>query len=508
MYRTIGHTVVEWDDTEPLRFTMREETGPRNDRLIRTVTIDLTKLRDGYTDGFLLNLKDYLLERQNRVSVNTVETEARCLKILFGKIIDLKLFSTKVALIDETFLLCLASLKETLGKNNLMYLKMLFAFNPYASLFAKGLATSDFPKPTDKKGRYGSQIDNILAKALSRAAVAHILDICDTAYATGKMDIGHYSFVHLAFAVYVRPNSYRQIRVGDFSFDDKKNQYFIWIVTSKTGEAVPSKVLFNINEPLGVLLTKQRQHVIATYGHLVAKEDIERLALFPARLLKEGGSRWHSEFSNQHYGMYEGTSQFQAGYPRAIRQSFLDTQYTLNATSLRHTVGTLLAQTGASAKTIMAVLKHVSDSTCKAYVDIAFHGLIEELSEAMLPAFTNHLPGLLNFRSKNEPVATEKVIRSEDLETGRIEETGECGKAISCADAPIVCYGCFRFRPCWDADHRINLEIVQREIDDMSQRGKPFQDMVTRARTAKNQIIIIMNAADRYRDAMQRVTQA
>lgn len=486
---------------------MRDEVGPRDHRTIKTITIDLTTLRKGFTESFLLNLKDYLLERRNRVSIASVETESRRLKALFGKAADLKLFDTKVALIDETFLLCLASAKENLGKGNLQYLKQVFSFNPYAPLFATGLVESDFPMPADKRGDHGSRINNILAKALSRAAVVRILDNCDAAYATGKMDIAHYSFVHLAFAVYVRPNSYRQIRVDDFWFDDKKNQYFIWIVTAKTGEAVPSKVLFNINEPLGLLLTKQRQHVIATYGHLVAKKDIQKLALFPARQLKEIGSSWHSEFANKNFGMYESTQHFQGGYPRQIRKSFLDNQITLNANALRHTVGTLLAQTGASAKTIQAVLKHASDGTCKAYVDIAFYGLIEELSEAMRPAFADHLPSLMNFRSKRDPVATEKAIWSEDLETGQIEDTGECGKAIACADAPIVCYGCFRFRPFWDADHRINLNIVQREIDDMSQRGKPFQEMVKRARTAKNQIIIIMHAADRYRDAMQRGNQ-
>jgi hypothetical protein len=44
-------------------------------------------------------------------------------------------------------------------------------------------------------------------------------------------------------------------------------------------------------------------------------------------------------------------------------------------------------------------------------------------------------------------------------------------------------------------------------MDDHSKRGKPFEHLVEKARTAKNQIILIMNAADRYRDAMQRGAQ-
>lgn len=62
--------------------------------------------------------------------------------------------------------------------------------------------------------------------------------------------------------------------------------------------------------------------------------------------------------------------------------------------------------------------------------------------------------------------------------------------------------------PCWDADHGINLRVVEKEIEDMSKRGKPFQHMVDRAKSAKNKIILVMNAADRYRQVLQAVSQA
>lgn len=503
-YRTIGNTVAEWDDRQPFVFTMREEVGPSDGRATKVITIDLTDLREGFEEAFMLHLKDHLIERRSRVILSTLKTEIGHLKTLFLKVIDLKLFDAKVGVIDETFLLCLGSARESLTQNNLEYLKKAFVSNPNSHLFAKGLHTIDFPRRVNKKGGHGSLIDRILGKALSQAAVVHILDLCDTAYATGAIDIGHYSFAHLAFAVFCRPESYRQIRVSDLSFDKESNQYAVRIVRAKTGEHVPGKVTYCINEPLGVLLMKQRQNVIASYGHLVVKDDIEKLALFPARVLRSDESEWLHEFANQNYGMYENSSDFHSGYPKALKKSFKDDQFILNANALRHTVGTLLAQTGASAKTIQAVLKHASENVCRAYVDIAFAGMSQELSAAMRPAFEEHLPALLNFRSKGDPVLPEKSIRSEDLETGRIEDTGECGKEIACENAPIVCYGCFRFRPCWDADHSISLNVVQREIDYMSKRGKPFQHMVERARTARNRIITVMNAADRYRDATRQ----
>lgn len=508
-YRTIGNTVIEWDDNEPFIFSLKNEVGPRDGRETITVLVDLTDLRQGYTEDFLLHLKEHLMERCNRAKLISIKTEAAFLKSLLVQVTALKLFETRIAVIDEGFLLCLVGQKENFTALNLNYLRSAFTANPHSALFARGLEATDFPTRKNKKGRHGLQIDQILVKALTRSAAAHILDVCDVAYGKGDMDIGHYSFAHLAFAVFVRPNSYRQIRVGDLTPDKESNQYWIRIVSSKSGEALPSRVNYSINEPLGVLLTKQRQHVIATYGHLVAPEDIEKLALFPGRQLMAGNSRWRRDYANKNFGMLEDGSDFAKSYPVQIReQHFDDPRLTLSANSLRHTVGTLLGQTGAHENTIAAVLKHASPGVCRAYVDIAFHGMMEELSEAMRPAFVEHLPGLMNFRSKNDPVALEKLIRSDDLETGHIEDTGECGGSIACMDAPLVCYGCYRFIPCWDADHSINLRKAQQDMDDHSKRGKPFEHLIEKARTAKNQIILIMGAVDRYRDAMQRGAQA
>lgn len=502
-YKSIGNTVVEWADGEPFVFTMAQQIGARDRQVSKTITIDFTELQQGFTENFLNALRGHLMERCLQVKIASLQTEQATLLGFLAKVIALKLFETKIDVIDEGFLLCVAAEKVNFTTGSLRYLKKAFSTDPHSPLFAKGLVESDFPTKTIKKGAHGQTIDNILAKALTRSAAAHILDICDTAYASGAMDIGHYSFVHLAFAVYTRPNSYRQIQLGDLTITTS-GVYVIYIVASKSREEYPSRIPFCINEPLGVLLTKQRQHVIEKFGHLVAKNDIKKLALFPARQLRKDHSQWCREYSNKHFGMLESHS-FNASYPKAIRKKYFHGDgCTLGANALRHTVGTLLAQTGASAKTIQAVLKHASNNVCKAYVDIAFHGLMEELSEAMRPAFIEHLPALISFRSKSDPVSPEKQVQSWDPDAGKLEETGACGKSIACANSPIVCYGCVRFIPCWDADHGINLRIAEKEIEDMSNRGKPFQHMVDRARSAKNKIILVMNAADRYRHALQK----
>lgn len=506
-YRIVGNIVAEWNETIPLTFTLKTTTGPLGGQEQKILSCDLTALSEGFTEDFLLHLKEYFLERCNQVGLSAIGAAFSAITALFRKVIDLNLYATRVPIIDESFVLCIAANRERFTKHQLRYFRTAFRNNPDSPLFSSGLADSDFPVYQSKKGRHGEQIDSILAKALSRAAVAHILDVADTAYATGQMDIGHYSFVHLSFAVFCRPNSYRQIRVGDFSASTS-GHYSIRIVTAKTGEEFPSKVNYCINEHLGVLLAKQRQHVVAQYGHLVHPNDVEKLALFPARRLNNGNSRWAHDYANQNFGMYRDSNRFTVGYTKNIKRThFAREKFTLGANALRHTIGTHLAHSGVHKTTIQAVLKHAQPQTCQAYVDIAFRGLMEELSEALRPAFAEHLPALINFRSRNDPVATEKAVKSWDQETNLFEDTGECGKSIACANAPIVCYGCFRFIPCWDADHGINLRIVEKDIERMRKRGKPFEHMLARARTAKSQIVLVMNLADRHREALRQGSQ-
>jgi hypothetical protein len=319
------------------------------------------------------------------------------------------------------------------------------------------------------------------------------------------MDIGHFSFVNLAFSVFCRPESYRRIRLDDLVCDTDNDSFFIYIPPVKTRVHQPDKICYKINQSVGVLLQKQRQHVIASSSHLVDAVDIGKLALFPSRQFYANKSGWRSQYSNENFGECKRSGTFSSSYPRQIKKQFFkDTELKLSSNVLRHTVGTQLAQSGCSAKTIMAVLKHATDKVCIAYVDIAFHGLINELSDAMRPAFEAHLPIFKRFSSKIEVIPVDKAIHSEDLQTGRTELTGECGKQIQCEHAPITCYGCHRFIPCFDADHSVNLDIVQREIDHFKKSGKPYEHLIKRCQTSKYEILLVMNACDRYQQAKSK----
>lgn len=251
-----------------------------------------------------------------------------------------------------------------------------------------------------------------------------------------------------------------------------------------------------------MLLLKQRQQVIELYGHLVDEDDIGKLAFFPSRTLKRDNSGWVSNHSNECFGEIATGSRFTNSYFRKVQSTVLNSKNGLNGVALRHTAGTQLAALGCSAKTIQAVLKHAGDTICMAYVDIAFNGLMNELSDAMQPAFEAHLPVFQKFRSKDDRVTPHKAIFSEDLETGRIELTGECGKQIRCQAAPFTCYECNKFIPFFDADHSFNMDIIQNEIAKYVCAGTPYRHLVEKAKNIRYRIQLVMVACDRNQQAI------
>lgn len=58
MRQLIGNTVVEWDTSAPLAWTMTEETGPKDRRETKSVNFNLSGLTDGYETTFLMAFKD------------------------------------------------------------------------------------------------------------------------------------------------------------------------------------------------------------------------------------------------------------------------------------------------------------------------------------------------------------------------------------------------------------------------------------------------------------------
>jgi hypothetical protein len=501
-YANIGNVTAEWNDNEPFIVSMSDERGSKDDRRVETIEFNLAGLRAGFEDDFILHFRDHLIERSKRIRLVTVNIEYNRLSSLFNNAIKYKLFDTKIAKIDGPFLLALNTIIETLSPHALGVLKQTFNFNPHSPLFAQDLRGEDFPRKLNKKGHHGNAVDSILAKFLTRAACVEILNRVEQAYEDGQIDIGLFSFINTAFAVYVRPDSYRRIRLDDLVYDTKEDAFFLYITPAKSGVHKPQKICYRINKHVGALLQKQRQHVINTYGHLVDQADIGKLSLFPARALKADKSGWISNHANKFFGELKANS-LSATYFQAVQKVVTNEFGQIGANVLRHTIGTQLALQGCSAKTIGSVLKHASDRTCVAYVDIAFNGLIGELSDAMRPAFEAHMPVFQKFHSKVDVVQPDKAVYSEDIQSLRVEFIGECGKQIRCQFAPFTCYECNKFIPCFDAEHSLNLDIIQEEINQYKKAGTAYKQLVEKFKSIKYRIQLVMAACDRRRQALE-----
>lgn len=502
-YITIGNTVVDWDDKEPLVFNIKDESGSCDDIRIKTVHCNLAIFREYFEDEFLNNLKEHIINRRFQVSLATIENEYKCLVYLFNGIIKCEIFDHKIKIIDLTFLLSISAYIGKLPARSLYHLRVNFNANPYSKIFAPGLRKEDFPVVEDKKNFNAKLIENILRKILTRSDCVEILSRSEQAYEDREIGIDCFSFLNLAFAVYARPDSYRRINLDDLVYDPDTNAYYIYIPPAKSRVNKPNKICYKISRNVGILLIKQRQQVISEFGHLVPIEDIGKLALFPAKKLSSDNTKWANKYANESYGRLNSAVFFNSSYLNPIRNTLLKKEYSLNSVSLRHTIGTNMAEAGCSARTIQAVLKHATDAVSRVYVDIVFSGLVNQLSDVMHQPFCDHLPTFNVFRSKLADVEASKAINSENIQTGRVELTGECGRQIRCQAAPLTCYECNKFIPCYDADHGVNMEIILAEIDLYQNAGAPYRHLVEKAKCIKYSIQLVIAACERYRQACE-----
>lgn len=255
------------------------------------------------------------------------------------------------------------------------------------------------------------------------------------------------------------------------------------------------KISIKITNDLGEILQLQRQSVVKKYGYLVSEEDLGNLALFP--IINK--SRVHSSTHySAKYAMCKNSAVFTVSYLNPIKKL---TKKNFGFNALRHTIGTQLAISGLSASRIAAVLRHATDQTCSYYVDLFFKGVLDRISDSMQTSFDEHFPVYkeiyLNAAiDKSSKITRKKSIIGEDLTTGHREVIAECGRESICGYAPLACYECNKFRPFWDADHSVNLNLVDREISFFENKGLALQHEAKKYKRIRNMIRIVMNICE------------
>lgn len=503
IYRSVGHVIARWSEASPLEWDMTTH-ATNEETLPEVYFFDLSLLAAPYASQFLLAVKDALQERLKRVSLATIFTEYVAIREVLSRIASAD-SGRKFKTINSDFVKTLVILKHQIPATYLYFLRKFFKQNrENHRIFEAELKLSDFPRVVKARGRDGERMHSILSKSFSRATLVHVLNAAEAAVATGEINFGSYAFLHLSLNVFCRPENYRRLILSDLRIDrdpvSGTANYFLEVHPAKTRIHNPKKLVYRLNSDVGQLLSMQREAVVRRYGHLApisdsdsSKREFGRLALFPATRLTEGGRGWVADYSNKRFGMLPRSGFFRS-YLWRVAQI---TGVPLNCNAIRHTIGTQLAMTGCSASTIQAVLKHSTDTSAKLYVDIAFEGSIDALSESLEPSFDEFFPVFKELVSTQTAIPESRRIESEDFTSGEVETTGFCGRDVACHYAPIACYECHRFIPCFDADHSINIRIVDAEILKYVGHGRAMEHEIARWRNIREKIVLVQEVCER-----------
>ena len=522
----VGHASAEWHEETPLCWTISETIGEGKRAELKRISFDLTPLLQCYSRDFLLTLKECWIDSRLTVGLRTIWTDAQRVQLVFracqSQFIQISnergTAPPVFKIIDSDLITGLWAIKDSIPKN---YLTSFRAFhnkhghNP--SLFQVGLRSSDLPRGRASAedglniGPVGQLWKNVLASALSRATLVQILNVSEAAYDAGELSLGVFAFSRLLLSRAVRPESLRLLRLKDLQISevDGKKVYFLTIAIPKARTAQRPLAAIRLHHDVGMILNRQRDAVVRRLGNLIQKKNatlretartsppytVGDLPLFPGG----GVSGRMVQTTKDRLGIMKNASDLAGYYVEPLKKL---TGAKINHLVLRHTLGTQLAIAGCSASTIAAVLLHASPRSAGIYVDLIFSGAIDELSDSLEPAFLEHFPVIKEFVSIRNEIAPEKKVVSPSVDRMRREITGECGRHQVCQYAPIACYECHRFKPCYDVDHTINLERVNEEVQSARNGGLARQADVKRYMHIANRIRVVINICEAKREAI------
>lgn len=513
MRQEVGNTVIEWIEGEPLIWVMRETRGEGKHASENQFRVDLTPLLTHYSQPFLHAIKEVILNKKHKCALRTVSsfTFGICRTLLIckdhiAKLCDQGAIAPVVfERIDTDFVLILAAIQDQVLPQYVAELRTLYtAHRENPAIFSPEVHLGDFPVD-GRDLQLARKRKSVLASAMTRSVLVHILGITEAAFEQGTLDLGVYAFSRLLLSRAARPESYRVLRCKDLRIDDSSGtkSHFLTLTIPKAKTPRPPQATVAIPMEVGLLLEKQREAVVCRLGHLLKTRNaglseegaqplytVGDLPLFPVR---STDASKHRDATIKRLGMYGHSCRFASSYLDPIKAL---TGKALTCTAMRHTLATHLAIAGCSAGTIAAVLLHANEKSARIYVDLIFEGVIDELSSSVQEAFTDHFPVFDEFVSSKDVISPESRIVSRSADKGRSETTGACRRRRICEYAPLSCYDCHRFKPAYDVDHTINLDLVTKEIESACSGGLQRQNDVKRYTHIANCIRIVINVCE------------
>jgi len=148
--------VAEWEDQNPLKWSMYESIGKGKRAEIQTYSFDFTDLQTCYSVDFLLELKTTIINRRLRVKLISIEAFAYALHRILKECQNTFIrtseedgsFLSFFININSDFLLCLNAIKDIIS---IRYLKTFIAYFRSEKTIQKYLnqifSKSNFPQP-------------------------------------------------------------------------------------------------------------------------------------------------------------------------------------------------------------------------------------------------------------------------------------------------------------------------------------------------------------------------
>lgn len=284
----------------------------------------------------------------------------------------------------------------------------------------------------------------------------------NSAYGQGDLPLWAMVLSRLLFALGARVSQYASLKLKDLSFD--KGKYILQLPQLKKG-LEHSRSKFKSCE-----LTAQTALLVQA---LIDQERrlgaVDTSPLFSRMTVLSERSKPSDLIDPRFEGHCVGTSLSQV-FTRLVQPIAPLTerlgyqQLPVNTQRFRYTLGTRLAEEGASVYVIADCLGHEDTQNVKCYVE-ASPKLVEALDMALTPTLAPIAQAFKGRLIKDEADASQRGALGTRIVDFRISTVGigSCGgEANGCSQLkPVACYTCFKFEPWLDAPHEKLLERLQ-----------------------------------------------
>lgn len=363
-------------------------------------------------------------------------------------------------------------------------LKSVFKTSLRTEVFDKQFSESDLLLLHEKVDSYAKFVKGVIEKAMSAPAYAGFLQRLQGLFANGEIPVGSYAYLMAQICTNTRQINLWPCKVSDLEKIEGEGldgqvelgwALRTYIGKTRVNNAKDKGTLQPIPLEVGNLLDQHRKVVLQRYAKYFRGRESE-ISLFPLMyfadhwdgLPRPQGIRsdWLSEKAQSEFrlriGRPESSMSMHNFYMGPIESHLGEGVF--GAQVIRHTIATYLAGLGFDARTIGIMLQHSNAETARAYVDIHFHGLLDEFGASM--------------EEQTRPILAELLQRAQEVVSGKSDEwhpsqliqvridshdgpltTGAC-KANPCRGAPYQCYVCptQSFIPFFEADHQALID--------------------------------------------------